>query len=207
MADSTSEELDELTLEFFEKFEVLQRKREKLCKVMKNGYLNLSQARYSMGNKAVGTLQYSSRMQALISVHENDFMKFELQKNILNKSVDKEEEAEENSLTSGLRKRKGIVPSKENGDISNSDVNDKLTGGVQEIELNDMVKKKKNLAQDPLKWFGVLVPMCLRTGQNDFKSAIDVCCELVNLENEIKALMKNYRELKILKHKPNNLME
>ncbi|XP_031559702.1 coiled-coil domain-containing protein 115-like [Actinia tenebrosa] len=204
--DSVAEKLDDLTLEFFEKFESLQRKREELSKAMRDGYLNLSQARYSMGNKAVGPLQYSSRMQALVSVYENNAMQFELQKNIPGHSENKKEDQEDESSSSGLRKRKGTLPSKENGEISES-VDDNLAFGVQEIELSDMKKKDKTVGRqetvgkDPLKWFGVLVPMCLRTGQNDFRSAIDLCCDLVNLENEMKDLMKNFREFKALKHK------
>lgn len=197
--DCVPEKLDELTLEFFEKFESLQQKREELCKAMRDGYLNLSQARYSMGNKAVGPLQYSSRMQALVLVHDNDAMKLELQRNIPGKSKDKKEDTEEESSSSGLRKRKGLLSSKENGKISEL-LEDNLAFGVQEMELSDLKKKNEIVKQDPLKWFGVLVPMCLRTGQNDFKSAIELCCDLVNLENEVKDLMKNYREFKALKH-------
>ena len=56
------EELDHLTVECFDSLECLQEKREYLNASIRGGHLYLSKARHSMGNKSVGALQYSHKM-------------------------------------------------------------------------------------------------------------------------------------------------
>ena len=56
------EELDHLTVECFDSLECLQEKREYLNASIRGGHLHLSKARHSMGNKSVGALQYSHKM-------------------------------------------------------------------------------------------------------------------------------------------------
>lgn len=53
--------------------------------------------------------------------------------------------------------------------------------------------------QDPLKWFGILVPGCLKTGQNNFQSAIELSCDIVNLEMKVKEIIEKLNVLKIRK--------
>lgn len=199
MADSVCENLDELTLDFFDKFEQLQAKREEICRKMRDGYLNLSQARYSMGNKSVCSLQYSENMKAtsLVEMNENGEVAFDIVKD---KPGDSKEEKNEDNPSS-LRKRKGKQkPERDDKDISAEDSKKDDDLVVEDLPLEDLSLKVRKQT-DPLKWFGVLVPMCLRTGQAQFKSTIDLCCEIVNLENDIKILMSKYRTLKQLKVK------
>ena len=56
------EELDHLTVKCFDSLECLQEKREYLNASIRGGHLHLSKARHSMGNKSVGALQYSHKM-------------------------------------------------------------------------------------------------------------------------------------------------
>ena len=60
------EELDRLTVEFFDTLECLQEKREYLNASIRDGHLNLSKACHSMGNKSVGALQYSHKMDCAL---------------------------------------------------------------------------------------------------------------------------------------------
>ena len=60
------EELDHLTVECFDSLEFLQEKREYLNASIRGGHLYLSKARHSMGNKSVGALQYSHKMDCAL---------------------------------------------------------------------------------------------------------------------------------------------
>ena len=64
--EDACEELDHLIVEFLESFECLQGKREYLNASIRDGHLNLSKARHSMGNKSVGALQYSHKMDCAL---------------------------------------------------------------------------------------------------------------------------------------------
>jgi len=204
MVDTVCEKLDELTLNFFDKFEQLQAKREEICKIMKDGYLNLSQARYSMGNKSVCSLQYSEKMKAstLVDLNENGEISFE----IMNVEAGDCKKDTKEGKSSSLRKRKV------NNKLENENLDDKISvkdSIDDDVEVEDLSSKELSLkdrkrTDNPLKWFGVLVPMCLRTGQAQFRTVIDLCCELVNLENEMKILIEKYRTQKQLKLKQIN---
>ena len=178
------------------KFEQLQNRREQLCKAMRDGYQNLSQARYSMGNKAVRSLQYSEKMKASTVVEVSENISFEIQKSEVGTDSYKEEANEETPWESVLRKRKGN--SQESVEESNVSLSIKLKA-VEDLNGNEKSRELKDQPSNTLNWFGVLVPMCLRTGQGDFKTAVELCCELVNLENDMKNLIKEYRIQKDLK--------
>ena len=64
--EDVCEELDHLIVEVLESFECLQGKREYLNASIRDGHLNLSKARHSMGNKSVGALQYSHKMDCAL---------------------------------------------------------------------------------------------------------------------------------------------
>ena len=66
-------DLDKLTVTFFDNLELLREKREHLNGAIRDGHLNLSKARYSMGNKSVGTLQYSHKMDCALYHVRDDF--------------------------------------------------------------------------------------------------------------------------------------
>ena len=60
------EELDHLTVKCFDSLECLQEKREYLNASIRGGHLHLSKARHSMGNKSLGALQYSHKMDCAL---------------------------------------------------------------------------------------------------------------------------------------------
>ena len=198
-------QLDQLTIEFFDILERLHEKREYLNAAMRDGHLNLSKARYSMGNKSVGALQYSHKMDhALYHIEgvypeeqsEDTCVAFELKKSSPGKvmetsKADIDEKDEERNV---LRRRK---PQKLDS------LNDEITG-IEELSLSKGEKlplesTSNGCVQDPLKWFGILVPGCLRAGQKNFQSAIELTCEMVNLEIKLKEIIKTFKALKTLK--------
>ena len=60
------EEQDHPIVEFLESLECLQEKREYLNASIRGGHLYLSKARHSMGNKSLGALQYSHKMDCAL---------------------------------------------------------------------------------------------------------------------------------------------
>ena len=64
--EDVCEEQDHLIVEFLESLECLQEKREYLNASVRGGHLHLSKARHSMGNKSLGALQYSHKMDCAL---------------------------------------------------------------------------------------------------------------------------------------------
>lgn len=198
-------QLDQLTVEFFDILERLHEKREYLNAAIRDGHLNLSKARYSMGNKSVGALQYSHKMDCALyhieGVHskeqsEDTCVAFELKKTTPGKvmetsKADIDEKDEERNV---LRRRK---PQKSDS------LSDEITG-IEELSVSKEEKfplesSNNGCVQDPLKWFGILVPGCLRTGQKNFQSAIELSCEMVNLEIKLKEIIEKFKALETRK--------
>ncbi|XP_002742367.1 vacuolar ATPase assembly protein VMA22-like [Saccoglossus kowalevskii] len=177
--------LDELVVQYFSALEKLTDTREQLQTLMKEGYFRLSKARYSMGNKAVSSLQYdANKMKALATItvsQDDDIPRFEVVRKkaatTRRKSSTSEDEHRSNIGTSEVRKRKG-------GDE------------VSAIKLKDMtLDDDEETIADPLRWFGVLVPGTLRQGQMSFIGAVEVSVELVNLQSELLTIQLKYKEL------------
>ncbi|XP_014230785.1 coiled-coil domain-containing protein 115 isoform X2 [Trichogramma pretiosum] len=54
-------------------------------------------------------------------------------------------------------------------------------------------------AEDPIKWFGVLVPQSLRSAQKYFREATYAAVELANINGKLLRIMKDQRGLRDLK--------
>ena len=198
--ESLNEKLDQLLLDFFEKLETLEVVRNDLTNAMRNGFLSMSKARYSMGNKAVGEMQYSRNMTASTLVSERDSCSSKDDKNKLktvlkgfevlfdgdktkNETCKEVEDLVENERP-GLRQR-GAAKSHQ-GETDGGG-----PGGKTETEF---ASRKKTT--DPLKWFGVLVPSSLKDCQKEFKTACCLSCEIAQLEEELVRIMGDYHKLK-----------
>lgn len=61
---------------------------------------------------------------------------------------------------------------------------------------SEIVREKGTPAQDPLKWFGILIPNSLRQAQRSYHKAIELSLELANLQSQLEAemLKKNHLE-------------
>ena len=196
------EELDRLTMIFFEKLEQLQSKRAVINEKMRDGNLNLSKSRYSMGNKNVGELQFSHKMaHALyrISVLEGNKEDdvFELEKHIPGKIIENEDIEDKEANGSTVRRRKiDSLQSKETGN---------LIAAVEDLDIstrgNEVKQKLENREkiEDPIKWFGVLVPSSLRVAQKNYQEVIELCCDVTNLEYELRQIILEFREMKAKK--------
>ena len=211
--EDINETLDELLLEFFEKLETLESLRNDLTSAMRHGFLSMSKARYSMGNKAVGEMQYARSMTASTFVVEEescsnsknddkelnpDLSGFEVvfDGDKTEKELFKEVENVTENKSSGLRQR---------GAGKNHQGRDTQEDGL-EIEREIGISSRKK-STDPLKWFGVLVPTSLRDCQREFKTACCLSFEIAQLEQEVNTIMNDYLNLKEKKRIVQNLDE
>lgn len=162
------EEVDALLLQLFSDLEELEAKRAALNTQVEEGWFSLSKARYAMGAKSVGPLQYASQMEPQVCVStceaQDGLQKFWLVKagTLTPEDVGPQEAA--------LRRRKGVTSTPEPS-----------TSPAQ---------------QDPLNWFGILVPHSLRTAQASFKEGLKLAADMANLQTRIDWSQKQLRELR-----------
>lgn len=194
------EELDELAVSYFQALEELSEQRRRVEKFVKEGFLNLSKARYSMGSRAVGSLQYNSTsMSALAHVvtrDEGDCHSYEVHRTAAvkrseRKSVEGSESGrnQENPDTatdsSVTRRRKPQSP---------GDEVETLTADMDQLStIPDSEVIRQCTPTDPLLWFGVLVPQALRHGQKNFVDAVEACGSLASLQSRHDRAYAQYR--------------
>jgi len=101
-------------------------------------------------------------------------------------------------LPSGLRKRNvfstdSTTDSSDHGD-ENLLVDDmkKLTVITDKL-TKDNCAHKSTTTQDPLHWFGILIPMALRQSQAAFRRTIDIICKLASLQTQLLDIRNEYR--------------
>ncbi|XP_060066720.1 coiled-coil domain-containing protein 115-like [Ylistrum balloti] len=184
------EKLDAVVLEFFSTLDDLYKEQTCLNEDMKNGFLQMSRARYNMGAKAISQSQYDeNKMAASIKVDVEDGSKggnLVLISNMT--SVVNENPAEDASVeTIGLRKR-NVPKSEQNMSTEEKETDHQEKKGSAETPVS--VNKKQ--FPDPLNWFGVLVPQSLRHSQASFKHAIEQTVKIANLKLKLEELRKNY---------------
>ncbi|XP_062420851.1 coiled-coil domain-containing protein 115 [Pungitius pungitius] len=206
MGVSESEEssmlLDEKLLRFMEQLELLEEKRASLNSLIEQGWFSMSKARYSMGNKHVSPLQYASEMQPLVLVHaktldsgELDFSTERLeQKCIKEVGADSQSIEEIGPQEEGVRRR--IKPKE---DIIKKEVTEE-TSRENAPEETPVRKSNQNLQQDPLKWFGILVPQSLKHAQLSFKQVLELSAEIATLQAAVLSTRQELRHSKMDQH-------
>ncbi|XP_059805576.1 coiled-coil domain-containing protein 115 [Hypanus sabinus] len=200
------ERLDEELLRYLEEMEQLDDRRERLQRLMEQGWLSLSKARYSMGTKWVSSLQYGSEMVPLarvdVSQKEDGHYDFRVERvdsgeqtggTITEKHLEIEEigpkEQEEAPLVRRRRKPEG------GGEVCTPQAS-------EEDRERPSRPGGPPLARDPMKWFGVLVPHSLRLAQASFKEVMELAAEVATLQSRISKTKSRYRDLLRQKQEP-----
>ncbi|XP_062871631.1 coiled-coil domain-containing protein 115 [Trichomycterus rosablanca] len=190
--DPAALRLDEQLLQFMDQLEILEEKREKLNSLIEEGWFNISKARYSMGNKHVSALQYASEMKPLVHVQASLSEEGEVEFQCERKDIIPEEPKESGAVETigptegGLRRRVNI---------KQKDTEDENTSEEQsekKILFNTQSENSTCQHQDPLKWFGILVPHNLRQAQAAFKQVINLSAEISTLQS---AILKTRKEM------------
>ncbi|KAM5155950.1 coiled-coil domain-containing protein 115 [Callospermophilus lateralis] len=150
-------ELDSLLLQLLRDLEELEVKRGALNARVEEGWLSLAKARYAMGAKSVGPLQYASRMEPQVCVcaseTQNGFQTFRVVR------ADAQTPEEVGPRESALRRRKGPTKTPE--------------------------PEPSAAPQDPLNWFGILVPHSLRQAQASFRDGLQLAADIASLQTRI----------------------
>ena len=166
--DEMNNELDELSFQVVILSQNLLETKIMLEKVMKEGYINLAQARYSSG-RSISSLQLPNE----------DWEPFEANAKVMkSECVRQEINVKFNYLSLELG-----PTTKKSGKVENLD-STLINRKKQEKEVKNEKKKV-----DPLKWFGVLVPTSLKQSQKHFDKAIALSIEATNIQNEIGGIL------------------
>ncbi|XP_006903005.1 PREDICTED: coiled-coil domain-containing protein 115 [Elephantulus edwardii] len=164
---SVREELDSLLLQLLRDFEELEAKRAALNARVEEGWFSLSKARYAMGAKSVGPLQYASHMEPRCCVHTSEAQDG-LQRLWMVKTAGRRPE-DVGPQEPALRRRKGL---------SKTPQPEPSAG-----------------AQDPLNWFGILVPQSLRQAQTSFQEGLQLSADMASLQIRISWNQRQFQEL------------
>ncbi|XP_071275464.1 coiled-coil domain-containing protein 115 [Agelaius tricolor] len=169
MDGSLSLSLDAAALEVMEALELLQQRREQLEQHLRQGWLSLAQARYSLGCHRVSSLQYGATMVPRVRVcHRQDPEGRPHFEEVPGTGGDPEDPDPQQGGGDGLRQRRG-APEK---------------GGTP-----------SRPPPDPLGWFGVLVPPSLRQAQGSFQKGVTLAVEVAELQATMEAAAARYRQL------------
>ncbi|XP_048347125.1 coiled-coil domain-containing protein 115 [Sphaerodactylus townsendi] len=181
------EELDQTILHLFDVLESLQTKRESFNCLVEQGWFSLSKSRYAMGSKSVSALQYGPQMAPLVRVNTRQKEDSQVEFHAVLEAADVSKPKAENAdvveeigpSDQVLRQRKGLgkteAPIRPPEDISQP---------AEKLEK-----------QDPLTWFGILVPQSLRQAQKTFKEGIHLAAEIASMQSELEATRRQYRAL------------
>lgn len=186
--------LDEKLLRFMDQLELLEEKRAALNSLIEQGWFSISKARYSMGNKHVSALQYASEIEPLVCVHartldsgEVDFCSERVKQKCSNEAGKDAKSIEDiGPQEEGVRRR--IKPKK---DTTKKEASEEASS-EKAPEVTPVRKIEQNPQQDPLKWFGILVPQSLKQAQSSFRQVIELSAEIATLQT---AVLNTRREL------------
>uniref|UniRef100_A0A8B9LF10 Vacuolar ATPase assembly protein VMA22 n=1 Tax=Astyanax mexicanus TaxID=7994 RepID=A0A8B9LF10_ASTMX len=200
--DPVSVNLDQKLLEFMDQLELLEEKRQRLNSLIEEGWFNISKARYSMGNKQVSALQFASEIEPQICVHSRcRLITFKCER-----TEPKTEELEPSGTVENIGPKVG-------GLRRRTKIKQKETAVEEtskcEKESQDSIKSEKSPCQhqDPLKWFGILVPQNLKQAQAAFKEVITLSAEIATLQSAILATRMEMQTQMKEKHKIQSVLE
>uniref|UniRef100_A0A4W4ELI7 Vacuolar ATPase assembly protein VMA22 n=1 Tax=Electrophorus electricus TaxID=8005 RepID=A0A4W4ELI7_ELEEL len=176
--DPASLRIDQRLLYFMDQLEILEEKRQKLNALIEEGWFNISKARYSMGNKQVSALQYASEMDPHVYVNtrstlRNGVVEFQCEQTEHKAEEPKESDTVENMGTNRRRQKETEDESTAKGQHE------------EERQVAPKAEKAQCPLQEPLKWFGILVPQNLKQAQTVFKEVITLSAEISTLQNVI----------------------
>lgn len=180
------QQLDDLAIKVLLLMEDLMKCKHQMEEAMKSGYFNIAKTRYITGNKTVCTLQLPSEdkdvsaLSTIISQREDmsgvQYKRYELQTMSPSSKLSQENETKGETV----RKRTNVSDNEKESSSDSTDV-------------------KNTKYEDPIKWFGILVPQNLRLAQSSFKLALEFSVENANIQAELDACLSKYQELRGIK--------
>ncbi|KAK7481425.1 hypothetical protein BaRGS_00027381 [Batillaria attramentaria] len=201
------ESLDNVVLEFFDVLQSLYQQQASLERMMRDGFLSLSRARYSMGGtRNVGALQFAENELELHPVVEVEVE--------ASSTTGKEDEADsdDGGLSISMKvvdnRRAGSNKTESQKDSDKDNIRrrnlkktnaDTVENVGQQKEMDSKTEQPNSTGEcgvkDPLRLFGVLVSPHLRQSQASFRQAVDTTVHIANLKHKLCSLKKEYLDL------------
>ncbi|XP_063977851.1 coiled-coil domain-containing protein 115-like [Diachasmimorpha longicaudata] len=82
----------------------------------------------------------------------------------------------------------------------NEDETELNTSSLPRFSINLKDKEEINKIQDPLKWFGVLVPQSLKTAQKRFQESLYLSARISDIGAELNVISKDFEASKEVKN-------
>ncbi|KAI1890227.1 hypothetical protein AGOR_G00151500 [Albula goreensis] len=190
--------LDQCLLRFMDELESLEEKRDSLNSLIEQGWFSISKARYSMGNKQVSALQYGSEMEPGVRVHvsprhtgETHFHTQRTEHLKLDQSERDSAQVEDIGPKEGVRRR---------GVTKEGDPKEQPASHAHVSKETSPPSRGTPQQQDPLKWFGILVPQSLKQAQVCFRKVMELAAEVATLQTAVLATRAELQALMAEKH-------
>lgn len=171
--------LDALILKGLDLIEAILDEHKKLELSLREGFVLMSKARYSMGSKSVGVLQLPSEdgrdIEARAKVNHTEVKGAVADEDHMDFFVVSRNVEVSDGGGDGLRKR-----------------TNKLEGPSGNKSPSDVTGTVSKKSTDPLNWFGVLVPQALRSSQQIFQDNVHSVCRLASLRSELESIRREY---------------
>ncbi|KAJ2746502.1 hypothetical protein GGI20_001277 [Coemansia sp. BCRC 34301] len=174
--------IDSQLFELFDCVEEYQQLRSISSSKLRQAFFDLALAKRSAGYQWISPDMYSGRAHAIATVVIDEEHPNAMQ--VVRRTPAKDTDAAETTGSNGegdkegrtLRRRGGRNGSKD-AELANS------TGS----EDKDEAKSERNTAaaNDPLQWFGMLVPPSLKEAQSGFASSLDYFVQLAQLKRRL----------------------
>lgn len=177
--------LDNLAIQILNVMQTIVYERQYLDESLRDGYINMAKSRYLMRGQKINTFQINtSNLRASKKITRDtengngiEFPTFHVS-NSTNRCMEDDHLV---NAENGLRNLKI-------GKVENS------------YEFNNSKKDFSNddnsSANNPLQWFGVLVPPSLKNCQARFEQVIETVTKLTTLQSQLIVLSQEYRNLR-----------
>lgn len=163
-------ELDELIVRILELMNQYIQCKINIENYIRSGCIDLAKARYINGNRRISALQLPTEDSAGVKA------KFKVLPT-------------QNEGKTNFQKYESM------DSLINFD-DDDISSSIKNMDLNSSDDKTRRFSNDPLKWFGVLVPQSLRQSKTTFEKCLDIVVESVNVQLELGQSVERYKELR-----------
>ena len=172
-------ELDNLAIRILNVMRNIMLERQYLDGNLKDGFINIAKSRYLMRGQKISKHQI----------------------NTSNLIASKKVSSSDNTIN-GVKFTSFHIHKKKFSSVS-EEVPSKFVSSDENCDRESSSRNEKNslsTVENPLHWFGLLVPDALKSSQSRFEQALETSVKIVSLQNELKALCESYRNLKQKKH-------
>ncbi|EUC41274.1 hypothetical protein COCMIDRAFT_40530 [Bipolaris oryzae ATCC 44560] len=182
--DDLLDHLDDLLERYLHTLHEYQQVMQQLSKQLSNGYMSLAQANFHNSSSAIryGQDCYDERMQAIRKFHVSEGKTSDVPHFSVHKSDCSDESVD---ASDDVSKKEDVQKSKNDSEhvtptapeSKQEEEEPKMTSNAEESSSASEEGKEKTKttkkSNDPLKWFGILVPPALRTAQSAFVNAVE----------------------------------